>query len=206
MGDFLGKFAEEILSIFKRNYKRPKLWIGIICIGAVFILLIPYIDANFFYYNRMEKRVAILEQVMNLDINKIKSNDVFNAEYQALLDEMSQNKERSINTAINKMINYLTGLYNSKSEGNEVLKFITGALWLIFILICIPFMNTFNKRSDKLLAFIIIAILTCIVGIIFMKIPIIITPMVNYIGIPAVQFVIIILLIIKSRKNNNKKE
>lgn len=203
MGDFLGKIAEEILIIFKRNYKRPKLWIGIICIGAVFILLIPYIDANFFYYNRMKKRVAILEHVMNLDINKIKGNDVFKTEYKALLDEMSQNKERSINTAINKMINYLSGIYNSKNEGNGVIKFITGALWLILLLICVPFMNTFNRRSDKLLALIVIAILAFIIGIIFMRIPIIISPLINYVGIPTVQLVIVLLLIVKYNKKSS---
>lgn len=151
----------------------------------------------------MEKRVAILEHVMNLDINKIKGNDVFKTEYKALLDEMSQNKERSINTAINKMINYLSGIYNSKNEGNGVIKFITGALWLILLLICVPFMNTFNRRSDKLLALIVIAILAFIIGIIFMRIPIIISPLINYVGIPTVQLVIVLLLIVKYNKKSS---
>lgn len=201
MEDFLGKIAEEILSLFKRNYRRPKLWIGIMCIAIAVILLMPYIYSNFFYFNRIEKRIEILNQVMNLDSSMIKNNAIFEHEYQAILNEMSINQERSINTVINKINNFISGI--SKSNNlieNRTAKFLTGALWMIILMVCVPFMNTFDKRSDKILAFFIIAILALVLGFICMVIPIVITPMVNYIGMPLIQLLIVIAIAIKSNK------
>lgn len=201
MGEFLGKISDEILGLFKRNYKRPKLWIIIISFSFVFVLLIPYIDANFFYYNRMEKRIAILDQVMKLDPNIIKNNDVFNWKYQSILNAISQNEERSINSVMNKMISFFSGMSreNNLAE-NRLLKFFTGALWLIILTICVPFMDTFKKKSDKIMAFFVVAILAFIIGFICMNIPIIITPIVNYISIPLLQLAVIIVLVMKSSK------
>jgi len=198
---FLGNILNETLGLFKRNYKRPKLWIIIIGFCLIFVLLIPYIDANFFYYNRMEKRIAILDQVMKLDPNALKGNDVFNREYQSILNEISQNEERSINSVMNKMISLFAGMSreNNMAE-NRLLKFFTGALWFIILTICIPFMNTFKKKNDKIVAFFAVATLAFIIGLICMNIPIIITPIVNYISIPLLQLTVIIVLAMKSSK------
>lgn len=201
MEKFLGNILNETLGLFKRNYKRPKLWIIIIGFCLIFVLLIPYIDANFFYYNRMEKRIAILDQVMKLDPNALKGNDVFNREYQSILNEISQNEERSINSVMNKMISLFAGMSreNNMAE-NRLLKFFTGALWFIILTICIPFMNTFKKKNDKIVAFFAVATLAFIIGLICMNIPIIITPIVNYISIPLLQLTVIIVLAMKSSK------
>ena len=53
---------EELLEGFKKNYKRPKMWICIGIIAFCFVLLFPYIDSNFFYFSRMEKRIDILDR------------------------------------------------------------------------------------------------------------------------------------------------
>lgn len=71
MSNTVGKLIEELLEGFKKNYKRPRLWI---CLGLIifcFVLLFPYIDSNFLYFSRMEKRISILERVMELDQEKI---------------------------------------------------------------------------------------------------------------------------------------
>lgn len=203
MGEFLGKIAEGILELFRKNHKRPKLWITIIGLCLIFILLIPYIDANFFYYSRMERRITILDQVIKLDPQMIESNDVFTQEYEAILNEISQNDERSINSVMNKMINFFTDIYKVKGvSGNGLIKFFTGALWLIILLICVPLMDTFKKKSDKIMAFFLVLILAIIIGFICMNIPIIITPMVNYISIPLLQLVGVIIFVIKSKKGS----
>lgn len=205
MGDFLGRIAEEILELFKNNYKRPKLWIIIIGLCFVFVLLIPYIDANFFYYSRMEKRIAILEQAIKLDNNIIKENYIFTQEYQSILDEIKQNQERSINSVMNKMINLFTGIsQGSRTTGNRLIKFLTGASWLIILALCVPFMNTFKRRIDQIIAFFIVLILAIMLGFISMNIPTIITPMINYISIPLLQLVVIIGWGINSSKNKKK--
>ena len=198
MGDAIGKIIEELVELFKRNYKRPKLWFSIAIILFIVVLLIPYIDSNFFYFSRMEKRINVLDKIMALDQDTINSNQAYIDEYQRILLEMEQQSERSINSLMNK----LTSI--GKGEGNIAIKFFTGAFWLLLITACIPFMNTFKKRSDKLIAFVLLLIMSGILGWLFSLVPVIISPMVNYIGVPLIQIIVVIIIAVKS--NKKKKE
>ncbi len=165
MGDAIGKIIEELVELFKRNYKRPKLWLSIATILFIVVLLIPYIDSNFFYFTRIEKRINVLDKIMAVDPDTKNSNQAYVDEYQRILLEMEQQSERSINSLMNKFINqvkYLTSMGNR--EGNIRIKFFTGAFWLLLITVCIPFMNTFKKRSDKLIAFVLLLIMSGILG------------------------------------------
>lgn len=205
MGDAIGKIVEELVELFKRNYKRPKLWLSIVIILFIVVLLIPYIDSNFFYFSRMEKRINVLDKVMALDQEKINSNQAYIDEYQRILQEMEQQSERSINSLMNKVIiqvNYITSMGNG--EGNKAIKFFTGAFWFLLITVCIPFMSTFKKKSDKLIAFVLLLIMSGIIGWIFSVVPVIISPMVNYIGVPFLQIIVVIIIAVRS--NKKKKE
>lgn len=201
MGDAIGKIIEELVELFKRNYRRPRLWLFIAIILFITVLIIPYIDSNFFYFSRMEKRINVLEKVMALDEEKINSNQAYIDEYQRILQEMEQQGERSINSLMNKFIiqmNYITSMGNG--EGNRALKFFSGAFWLLLITVCVPFMNTFKKRSDKLIAFVLLLIMSGIIGWVFSMVPVIISPMVNYIGVPLLQIIAVIIIVVKSNK------
>lgn len=202
MSNTVGKLIEELLEVFKKNYKRPRLWI---CLGLIifcFVLLFPYIDSNFLYFSRMEKRISILERVMELDQEKINSNPAYQNEYQSILKEMEQQSERTINSVMNRVSNYINNLMETgKEQGNRWIKFFTGAIWFIIVTVCIPFMNTFKKRSDKVLAFVLMIIISLLAGWIFSIIPIIVTPMFNYIGIPIMQIILLIAIVNKSKKN-----
>lgn len=201
MGDAIGKIIEELVELFKRNYRRPRLWLFIAIILIITVLIIPYIDSNFFYFSRMEKRINVLEKVMALDEEKINSNQAYIDEYQRILQEMEQQGERSINSLMNKFIiqvNYITSMGNA--EGNRALKFLSGAFWLLLITVCVPFMNTFKKRSDKLIAFVLLLIMSGIIGWVFSMVPVIISPMVNYIGVPLLQIIAVIIIVVKSNK------
>lgn len=180
MGDAIGKIIEELVELFKRNYKRPKLWLSIAIILFIVVLLIPYIDSNFFYFSRMEKRINILDKIMALDQDTINSSQAYIDEYQRILLEMEQQSERSINSLMNKFINqvnYLTSMANG--EGNIAIKFFTGAFWLLLIM-------------------------SGILGWLFSIVPVIISPMVNYIGVPLIQIIVVIIIAVKSSKK--KKE
>ena len=199
MGDAIGKIIEELVELFKRNYRRPRLWLFIVIVLFITVLIIPYIDSNFFYFSRMEKRINVLEKVMALDEEKINSNQAYIDEYQRILQEMEQQGERSINSLMNKFIiqmNYITSMGNG--EGNRALKFLSGAFWLLLITVCVPFMNTFKKRSDKLIAFVLLLIMSGIIGWAFSMVPVIISPMVNYIGVPLLQIIAVIIIVVKS--------
>lgn len=201
MGDAIGKIIEELVELFKRNYRRPRLWLFIAIVLFITVLIIPYIDSNFFYFSRMEKRINVLEKVMALDEEKINSNQAYIDEYQRILQEMEQQGERSINSLMNKFIiqmNYITSMGNG--EGNRALKFLSGAFWLLLITVCVPFMNTFKKRSDKLIAFVLLLIMSGIIGWVFSMVPVIISPMVNYIGVPLLQIIAVIIIVVKSSK------
>lgn len=202
MGATVGKFIEDLLNVFKKNYKKPGLWIGLGLLIFCFVLLFPYIDSNFLYFSRMEKRISILERVMELEQEKVNSNQAYQNEYQSILQEMEQQSERTINSVMNKVSKYINNLMETgKEQGNTWVKFFTGALWFLAVTVCIPFMNTFKRRSDKVLAFVLMLIISLLVGWVFSIIPIIVTPIFNYIGIPILQIVLLIVITNKRKKN-----
>lgn len=201
--DSVARILELIVDFLKRNYKKPKLWFGILGILVFIILIFPYIDSNTFYYTRMEKRISILEHLTQLDETAINSNPVYRQEYESILQEIQLQRERSVNSIATQLFDTVNSSWTTgKDQGNKILKFISGAIWFLIVTICVPFMNTFKKRSDKLVAFIVMIILSTIVGCIFMAIPIIYRAWINYFVIPIAQLVIVIVLVGKKDKKS----
>lgn len=201
--DSVARILELIVDFLKRNYKKPKLWFGILRILVFIILIFPYIDSNTFYYTRMEKRISILEHLTQLDETTINSNPVYRQEYESILQEIQLQRERSVNSIATQLFDTVNSSWTTgKDQGNKILKFISGAIWFLIVTICVPFMNTFKKRSDKLVAFIVMIILSTIVGCIFMAIPIIYRSWINYFVIPIAQLVIVIVLVGKKDKKS----
>lgn len=191
--DSVARILELIVDFLKRNYKKPKLWFAILGILVFIILIFPYIDSNTFYYTRMEKRISILEHLTQLDETTINSNPVYRQEYESILQEIQLQRERSVNSIATQLFDTVNSSWTTgKDQGNKILKFISGAIWFLIVTICVPFMNTFKKRSDKLVAFIVMIILSTIVGCIFMAIPIIYRSWINYFVIPIAQSIILI--------------
>ena len=201
--DSVARILELIVDFLKRNYKKPKLWFGILGILVFIILIFPYIDSNTFYYTRIEKRISILEHLTQLDETAINSNPVYRHEYESILQEIQLQRERSVNSIATQLFDTVNSSWTTgKDQGNKILKFISGAIWFLIVTICVPFMNTFKKRSDKLVAFIVMIILSTIVGCIFMAIPIIYRSWINYFVIPIAQLVIVIVLVGKKDKKS----
>ena len=201
--DSVARILELIVDFLKRNYKKPKLWFGILGILVFIILIFPYIDSNTFYYTRMEKRISILEHLTQLDETAINSNPVYRQEYESILQEIQLQRERSVNSIATQLFDTVNSSWTTgKNQGNKILKFISGAIWFLIVTICVPFMNTFKNRSDKLVAFIVMIILSTIVGCIFMAIPIIYRAWINYFVIPIAQLVIVIVLVGKKDKKS----
>ncbi len=201
--DSVARILELIVDFLKRNYKKPKLWFAILGILVFIILIFPYIDSNTFYYTRMEKRISILEHLTQLDETTINSNPVYRQEYESILQEIQLQRERSVNSIATQLFDTVNSSWTTgKDQGNKILKFISGAIWFLIVTICVPFMNTFKNRSDKLVAFIVMIILSTIVGCIFMAIPIIYRSWINYFVIPIAQLVIVIVLVGKKDKKS----
>ena len=201
--DSVARILELIVDFLKRNYKKPKLWFAILGILVFIILIFPYIDSNTFYYTRMEKRISILEHLTQLDETTINSNPVYRQEYESILQEIQLQRERSVNSIATQLFDTVNSSWTTgKDQGNKILKFISGAIWFLIVTICVPFMNTFKKRSDKLVAVLVMIILSTIVGCIFMAIPIIYRSWINYFVIPIAQLVIVIVLVGKKDKKS----
>ena len=61
---------ELIVSWIQRNLKNPKLYAVLAVLLIIIAIAFPYIDANFLSYNRIEKRVSILQSLSAIDMEK----------------------------------------------------------------------------------------------------------------------------------------
>lgn len=181
---------QQIFNLVRENLKNPKLYVGLFAILIVGMLLFPYIDANYFYYNRVEKRIDILDKVTNIDQNKINKSHTLTQEYESILTEVSKQKAGSLGSV------FMT----NNSDEVKVKKFLTGAIlsWLVGIL-CV--FIKMEKKWYKLLGFIFFAIIGCLIGYIGMILPTVISPTCNYVVFPILQCLVFGILITSGNKN-----
>lgn len=207
MGDLFASLIRTLLDWIKRNYKKPKVWI-IITLFIVFVFwIIPYIDSYFFYYDRMEKRISILQQLAELDQEKINANIILQKEYEDILMDIQVQEERMVSSIITNISNTINTIFRvHPQEGNVWIKFLSGAAIAMIIALCIPFMNTFSSRKEKIAGWIMVVIIALILGGINVIIPTIIHPNVNYLGMPIAQVVGLVVLVMKFSKTTNKEE
>lgn len=180
---------EKIFDLIKENLKNPKLYLGLFIVIIVILLLFPYIDANFFYYNRVERRIDILTKALEIDKEKINDNEILKEEYRSILNEIGKQKDGSLGSV------FIT----QNSEMVNRWKFFTGAvvLWII------AFICLFVKMDSwwyKIFGFVLFGIIGCLVGYIFMILPTVISPKCNYIMVPILQLVIFGILITGTNK------
>lgn len=187
----MDKTIELIVSWIQKNLKNPKLYVTLVIFILVIAIIFPYIDANFFYYSRIEKRVSILQNLSEINIEKVSQYPELRREYDGILSEIQKQRELSI-----------FGITSYEKNENNVLlfKFLSGGAFAWFITLCVPFMNTFENKKMKVLAFLLLALFGGILGGIGYIIPIIFNPWVNYIGYPILQLIILIALIAKPKQ------
>lgn len=88
--------SEKIFDFLKDNFRNPKLYIVLLASVFLFLLVFPYIDANIFYYSRVEKRISILQEISEIDQEALKNSPVLAEEYESILFEISKQKDGSI--------------------------------------------------------------------------------------------------------------
>ena len=137
MGDLFASLIVTFLDWIKKNYKKPRLWITVVLLVVVVFWLIPYIDSNFFYYDRMEKRILILQQLTELDQEKIDSNTILRNEYEDILNDIQVQEERMVSSIITNISNTINKFFNvTPQEGNVWFKFLSGAALSMVIAFC----------------------------------------------------------------------
>lgn len=195
----MNELLNVIVTAVKRNAKKPQFYIAIVGIIVAFAFLFPYIDTNFFYFSRINNRILALKNISEIDINAIKNSDILMNEYKSILSDIS---------------NYHTWMITSQSYSiNEnqygniaVIKFITGGMLCWLLAICAPFMTSFKSKKDKVVAFVIMIIIGLLLAQLSCITPVIISPMINYIGIPILQIVVVVALVIYSNRKKLKQK
>ena len=184
MGTSGDSVARHLAPVLTRNLipsgTEIKFYIFLLGLLIVVLLLFPYVDANFFYYDRVEKRVSILKEIAEIDQEKLSGNAVLQGEYESILMEIDKQKDGSFGSI------FITD--SSKEVKNG--KFFTGAsvLWLIAI-VC--FFIKFDPRWHMILGFMLFFVLGTLMGYISELIPTIIKPTINYVLMPSLQILLL---------------
>lgn len=191
---------EKLYDAVINNLKNPRLYIVILLVILVFLLLFPYIDANYFYYHRVNNRIEIVTKMMSIDKDKIRENSVLMKEYENLLVEIEKQSDGSIGNVF----------VNEKNPSVQRIKFISGGslVWLLAIMALVSKGNTFRNR---IITAVVLAVIGCVTGGLSKIIPTIISPIVNYIGFPMVLIVLLALMMTgtatkKAKGKTNKEE
>lgn len=187
----MDKAIELIVFWIQKNLKNPKLYALFVVLLIIVAIVFPYIDANFFFYDRIEKRVGILQSLSEIDMDKVSQYPALQEEYDAIISEIEKQQELSISNAI-----------SSEQTANNTLlfKFLSGGALAWLIALCVPFMNTFKDNKTRVLAFLLLILFGGILGGIGYIIPIIFYPWINYIGYPVLQLIALVALAIKPKQ------
>lgn len=86
----MDKAIELIVTWVQKNLKNPKLYATLAVLIVVIALVFPYIDANFFFYSRIEKRVGILQNLSEIDMEKVSQHPALQEEYDAIISEIEK--------------------------------------------------------------------------------------------------------------------
>ena len=97
MGEKILGWLGEIIS----GPKRRIFWAFVIVALVIGVIVFPYIDANFLYYDRIEKRISNLQNMVALSGMPLAENEALNAEYQSILAEMETAREKALSNATN---------------------------------------------------------------------------------------------------------
>lgn len=181
--------VEKVFDIIKGNLKNPRFYVVTLAVVIIILVLFPYIDANYFYYNRVEKRINILKDVLEIEKDLVEDNPILSAEYESILTEISKQKDGSLGSVF---------ITNNSRKVNTV-KFITGGslMWLLGILCLFIKMD---KKGSRLLGIIIFGLLGIVAGYISVIIPTIIKPAINYVLMPILQIVLVGILATSGKK------
>lgn len=187
----MDKAIELIVSWIQKNLKNPKLYAIFAAVIVVIALVFPYVDANFSFYNRIEKRVNILQSLSEIDVEKVSQYPALQKEYDAIIPEIEKQRELSISNAISM---------EQTSSYIPLFKFLSGGALVWIITLCIPFMNTFKDKKTKVLTFFLLAIFGGILGGVAYIIPTIFNPWINFVGFPVLQLIMLIALAMKPKQ------
>ena len=126
----------ELLVGVVTGKKSGIFWSVLIILLIAVVIIYPYIDANFLYYDRIDKRIDNLQKLVELTGEPLYENEDLNKEYSSILKEMEVAREKALSNATN----------SEDSLHNRRVKFFAGAgLWYV-VAIAVLFTK---KKTEK---------------------------------------------------------
>ena len=126
----------ELLVGIVTGKKSGIFWSVLIVLLIAVVIVYPYIDANFLYYDRIEKRIDNLQKLVELTGEPLYENADLNKEYYSILKEMEIAREKALSNATN----------SEDSLHDRRVKFFAGAgLWYV-VAIAVLFTK---KKTEK---------------------------------------------------------
>lgn len=193
----MGEKIFDFIKNFATGKHSKKFW-GLVLLLIIFVLLIfPYIDANFLYYNRIEKRIDNLSALVNLSGKAIEETPELLSEYNSIIEEINDAQAKSLSSAMN----------NSSNTNSEYwIKFISGS-FLFALVGIIGFCQkkkgvkyTFSLfMKNNFLIMVVCIVFAAILAFAFSKIPTIGSVWINAVAAPVLQFVIMYLLFLQPK-------
>ena len=186
--------AEKLLEWFEKivtGEKRRWFFASLIIIVILGIIIFPYIDANFLYYSRIEKRIENLTSLVSLIDTPLEENELLYEEYLSILEEMKIARDNSLFGS--KKTNA------SKYDWNW--KFVGGAILWVILSVFLVFnkekgkKRTIKKWINNFASAIFCLLIGGILGCVFAYLPTIGSVALNFILAPIIQLIVLWLFI-----------
>ena len=135
--------GEKLIDLLEKIVTGPKsriFWAFVIVALVVGIIIFPYIDANYLYYDRIERRINNLQALVDLTGIPLQENEDLYAEYESIIEEMESAREKALSNTTN----------NKDTIQDRRVKFLSGAgLWYIVALMVLITKKKTEKWSFK---------------------------------------------------------
>ena len=188
----------ELFTKIITGEKSRYFWVGLIVVAIMAIIIFPYVDANILYYDRIEKRIDNLSKLVELTGIPLEENTELNAEYESILSEMENAREKALSN---------TGKQED-SRHDRLIKFLSGgALWFL-IAVIMPFNKkkgqkySFKLFFNNLLAAFFCFAIGSVIGCVFVYVPTLGVVELNAVLAPVAQLVILLLVTQKPKKKS----
>ncbi len=194
MGEFFAKVIELFTSGNRKVVFRLSLLLAIFLIGA------PITVDYFFGYVRLEQQVRALTLLSQIELESIKDARLLGM-YDRILDSLE--KTPPANTAP-VSVKFSVASFGSIFRVPNLWKFLTGAS-ILSLLLVVVFFAKFGSIGLKVGAFFLILTMAFIAGVIGALIPTFRPIVINLLGFPLVQLIVLIYITIVSSKAREKK-
>lgn len=135
--------GEKLIDLLGKIVTGPKsriFWAFVIVALVIGIIIFPYIDANYLYYDRIERRINNLQTLVDLTGIPLQENEDLYAEYESIIEEMGSAREKALSNTTN----------NIDTIQDRRVKFLSGAgLWYIVALMVLITKKKTEKWSFK---------------------------------------------------------